>query len=85
MQLCIADQQVRDLRMVATLCIAVQRVSIVFLQFIVESASAEQRFLFFFAVFSLHLPEEKGPELWPEVEVLHIVIAEHGGMVQKPI
>ena len=83
-QLRVADQKLGDLGVIAASGIAVQRVGVVLFQFVIQTAAAENRVPLFRRIFQLHLPEKKDAELRPEVEVLYIVIAQHGGAAQQP-
>ena len=84
-EFCIAHQQLGNLGMVTAAGVAFQGVGVVLLQLVVEPAAAEQRAALFLCVFPLHLPEKELPEAGPEVIVLAVVAAEHGGIAQQPV
>ena len=58
---------------------------IVLLQLVIQSAPAEQGPALLLGIFPVHLPQEEGPELGPEVEALDAVIPEHGGVPLEPV
>ena len=90
-QLGVADQDLGHLGVVAALGVALQRVGVVLVQLVVQSAPVEQRAAFLLAVFPGHLPEEERAELGPEAEALaagrtgRAVKAEHGGIALEPV
>ena len=84
MKLGIAHQKLGDLGMIPCHGVALQRMAVILFQLVVEAAAAQNGAALFLAVFPVHLPQQKSAELRPEPEPLHIIGAQHGGIVLEP-